>query len=185
MRKVFAVHIVCLVVLFLSSCSKKTSFEMIETNISIVNDKEKTGSETIIGGVMDGEEIVPTALYYEILLSFSGNPGKEHPSLKFYIRPNDELIEVCKNEIGFNIYESDEYNNSGLGYGQGYEFNEDASEVLVTFHYKLGVSEKELSKTHRMLPSSERLGNLLASADNATLIVMVGDEEIKSIELLK
>ncbi|PKM95594.1 MAG: hypothetical protein CVU84_01985 [Firmicutes bacterium HGW-Firmicutes-1] len=85
------------------------------------------------------------------------------------------------------IYEEDEYNNSGLGYGRGGSgsLDEDTGEVLLTFFYDLGVSEKELSKTHHMLASKESLGNLLASADNAKLIVMLGDKEIKSIELLE
>ncbi|MBM7692468.1 hypothetical protein JOC77_001898 [Peribacillus deserti] len=170
----------------LTACSSKPSLELVNTNVDIVNDKDKVGAIGITEGDKKGKELVPTALYYEFAIKNTGNKkigdiGEKGIQIK--IEPNDNLVASSKEIIGFNIFNPSEYEASGLGYGHtsAYILEPDQEEKY-TLHYDLGVSEDN-PQVPFLVPSKEQLKKLKDNALDATLIVLLDDKEIARFDL--
>lgn len=72
----------------------KTSLELIETEVDIINDKDITGSMTLQQGEKVGQEVVPTSLYYTFTVKHEGDKkiAKTTEGLTFKIEPNEKII---------------------------------------------------------------------------------------------
>ena len=185
------------VIAVLSACSTKTSLELIEPEVDIINDKERTGSMTLQQGEKAGQEVVPTSLYYTFTIKNEGNKkignttesvkekiGNTTEGLKVKIEPNEKLLTVSNEVMGFNIFNPTEYENSGLGYGQtSIGVLEPNGEVQYVFIYELGINEETTEAL--LAPSKEQLDKLKTNAMEATLIVSFNDEEIARFDLSK
>ena len=176
-----------LVLAVLSACSTKTSLELIETEVDIINDKERTGSMTLQQGEKAGQEVVATSLSYTFSIKNEGNKknGNTTEGLKARIEPNEKLLTVSNEVMGFNIYNPTEYDNSGLGYGQYFNgvIKPNIEGQYVLF-YDLGINE-ETTEALLAPPSKEQLDKLKTNALEATLIVSFGNEEIARFDLSK
>ena len=104
----------------LTACSSKPSVELVNASVDIVNDKDRVGAIGITEGDKKGQELVPTALYYEFTIKNIGNKKigdaankglemKAGGGLDIKIEPNDNLVASSKEIIGFNIYNPSEY----------------------------------------------------------------------------
>lgn len=110
----------------LAGCSTEPSYELVDSSISITNDKDMAGAVGITEGEKKGQELVPTVLYYQFTLKNNGvtsvgnnkmeTPLKQVLALK--IEPSEELKRVLQETVGINVFEPDSYNGTGLGYGQ-------------------------------------------------------------------
>ncbi len=165
-------------------------------SVDIVNDKDRVGAIGITEGDKKGQELVPTALYYEFTIKNIGNKKigdaankgldmKAGEGLDIKIEPNDNLVASSKEIIGFNIFNPSDYNESGLGYGSNYHsVLEPDEEGKYTLHYELGVSE-ENPNVPILVPSKDQLEKLKNNALDATLIVLLEGKEIARFELQK
>lgn len=63
-----------LILLFtlLTACSSKSSLELVNSKVDLVHDKNKIGAIGITEGDKKGQELVPTALYYEFEIKNNG-----------------------------------------------------------------------------------------------------------------
>jgi hypothetical protein len=160
--------------------------ELVNTNVDIINDKDKLGAIGITEGDKKGQELVPTALYYEFTIKNTGNKkigGIGNKGLEIKIEPNDHLVASSKEVIGFNIFNPSEYDESGLGYGLTFaSILEPDQEGKYTLHYNLGVSE-ENTQVPFLVPSKEQLKKLNDNALDARLIVLLEDKEIARFDL--
>ena len=172
----------------LSSCSSKPSIKLINSNVSITNDKTKVGSIGITQGNKKGQYLVPTALYYEFKIKNVGNKkigDFGDKGLKIKIEPNSKLKILSKEIVGFNIFNPSSYVASGVGHGSSFvSLLEPGQEGKFIFSYDLGVSEKN-SEVPLMVPSQEKLKKLEEGALNASLIVTLEDKEIARFDLIK
>lgn len=171
---------------FLTACSSKPSLELVNANVDIINDKRKLGSKIITEGDNKGQELVPTALYYEFTIKntwYKKIGGFGDKGLKIQIEPNNNLVTTSNEIIGFNIFNPSEYEASGMGYG--FSFRSDLKrneEGKYTLNYDLGVSE-ENSQYPLLVPPKEQLKKLKDNALDATLIVILDDKEIAHFDL--
>ncbi|MBZ5751663.1 hypothetical protein [Metabacillus rhizolycopersici] len=170
----------------LTACSSKPSVELVNTSVDIINDKDKLGAIGITEGDKKGQELVPTALYYEFTIKNTGNKkigDTGDKGLEIKIEPNDNLVVSSKEIIGFNIFNLSEYGESGLGYGYTFaSILEPDQEGKYTLHFNLGVSE-ENPQVPFLVPSKEQLEKLNDDALDATLIVLLEDKEIARFDL--
>ncbi|AOH57449.1 hypothetical protein ABE28_024180 (plasmid) [Peribacillus muralis] len=124
MRKWFVLFISLFFVLsFLSGCSAKPSLELVDAEVDIVKDKNLVGAIGITEGEKKGEELIPTALIYAFTIKNNGNEPvgsieEADKGIELKIEPKSKLKSVSKDVIGFNIYNPDDYNESGVGFGQ-------------------------------------------------------------------
>jgi hypothetical protein len=171
----------------LTACSSQTSLELVNTNVDIINDKSRLGSFEITEGDKKGQELVPTALYYEFTIKNIGNKkigGIGDKGLQLKIEPHDSLVAASKEIIGFNIFDPNEYEETGLGYGHSFiKILEPDKKSKFILHYDLGVSEENPQVP--LVPPAEKLKKLEDHALNASLIVMSGDKEIARFDLKK
>lgn len=174
------------VITVLSACSTKTSLELIETEVDIINDKSRTGSLALQHGKKEEQEVVATSLYYTFSIKNEGNKknGNTTEGLIARIEPNEKLLSVSNEVMGFNIFNPTEYDNSGLGYGQYFngviQPNIEGQYVLF---YDLGINEETTEAL--LAPSKEQLDKLKTNAMEATLIVSFNNEEIARFDLSK
>lgn len=171
------------VIAILTACSSEPSLELINKKVDIINDKGKTGAMILQQGEKAGKEVVPTALYYTFTIKNEGS--KKTKPLIVKIEPNEKLLSVSKEVMGFNIFNPEEYNNSGLGYG-GSTYGtilEPNTEGKFILHYDLGVDEETTEAL--LVPSKEQLKKLEDNALEATLIVLLDNEEIARFDLNK
>lgn len=173
----------------LSGCSSKTSLELVNSSVDIVNEKSKTGSIIITEGDKKGQELVPTALYYEFTIKNAGNKSiggmEKDKGLQLKIVPNIKLETISKEIVGFNIFNPSSYVNSGVGHGSSITpILKAGQEGKFVLYYKLGVSEED-PQVPLMVPSAEKLKNLEANALDATLILLSEDNEIVRFDLNK
>lgn len=177
------------VLFFLSACSSNPSLELVDANVDIVKDKSLLGSIGITEGERKGDELIPTALFYEFTIKNTGNKTvgieKVDKGIELKIEPKGKLKSVSENVIGFNIYDPEEYNESGVGFGHTF------SSVLksdqkgkYTLSYDLGVSE-ENSQVPLLVPSKEKLDELKEYAFNAFLVITIENQEIARFDLNK
>ncbi|WP_285767450.1 hypothetical protein [Peribacillus sp. SI8-4] len=177
-----------IVLFFLPGCSAKPSLALVEADVDIVKDKSLVGAIGITEGERKGDELVPTALYYRFTIE---NKGKEpvgsieeaDKGIKLKIEPKDQLKRVSEDVIGFNIYNPDDYNGSGVGFGQSLSSSMDADQKgKYTCTYDLGVSE-ETSQVGLLVPSKEKLAELKEHAWDAFLVVTIENQEIARFDL--
>ncbi|PJN90670.1 hypothetical protein [Bacillus sp. mrc49] len=189
MRKWFILFISFFFVLFfLPGCSAKPSLELVDADVDIVKDKSLVGAIRITEGERKGDELIPTALFYQFTIKNNGNDPvgsieKADKGIELKIEPKDQLKSVSKDVIGFNIYNPDNYNESGVGFGQSLIsiINADQKEKY-TCTYDLGVSE-ENPEVPLLVPSKEKLAQLKENAFNAFLIVTIENQEIARFDL--
>lgn len=166
-----------------TACSSQPELELIDYKAGIVNDKSITGSTIITEGEKEGQELVPTALYYEFIIKNPGNKtigsmeGKENLNIK--IVPNSNLENTAIDVVGFNIFD---LVSGGHGYSLIPEL-EAGQEGLFTFYYYLGVSEENPNES--LAPPAEELQKLEEDALDATLVVILGETEIARFDLKK
>jgi hypothetical protein len=83
-----------------------TFITLINSNVRIVNDKGKLGSILLTEGDKKGQELVPTALYYEFTIKNVGNKSvggvEKNKALQIKIVQNINLETTSKEIIGFN-----------------------------------------------------------------------------------
>ncbi|MFJ7677094.1 hypothetical protein ACIQXQ_03495 [Peribacillus sp. NPDC097198] len=174
------------VVMLLTACSSKPSIELVKTSVDVINDQEIVGAQRITEGDKKGQDLVPTALYYEFTLK---NTGKKKigdtgdTGLEIQINPHDPLVASSKEIIGFNVFNPSEYDESGLGYGQTFvSILEPGQEGLYTLHYELGVSEEDPPFPF-LVPPKEQLEKLKNVAKDATLLILLDGEELARFDL--
>lgn len=187
-RFIIFVGVILLFTLF-SACSSQPLLQLINSNVSIVNDKSKLGSIVITEGDKKGQELVPTALYYEFTIKNAGNKSigslEKGKDLQIKIVPNNKLETTSKEVVGFNIFNPSSYVGTGVGYG--YSFNsilKAGQEGRFILNYDLGVSEKD-PQVPLMIPSSEKLKKLQDDALDASLVVMLEGTEVARFALIK
>lgn len=167
-----------------SACSAKTSLKLIDTEVDIINDPERTGSINLQQGEKAGQEVIATSLYYTFVIKNEGSKkiGDTTKDLTVKIEPNEKLLTATKEVMGFNIFNPTEYNGSGLGYGQSFhgvlEPNEEGQYIL---YYELGINEETTEVL--LAPPKEQLDKLINNALEATLIVLLDNEEIARFDL--
>jgi len=189
MRKFIISMGVILIFTLLSACSAKPSVQLINSNVSITNDKGKLGSIVITEGDKKGQELVPTALYYEFTIKNTGNKSigsmEKGKDLQIKILPNNDLETTSKEVVGFNIFIPSSYVDSGVGHGHTFvPILKSGEEGKFVLYYELGVSEKD-PQVPLMVPSAEKLKKLQDDALNASLVIMLEDTEIARFDLMK
>ncbi|MGE8207847.1 hypothetical protein ACQKP0_25620 [Heyndrickxia sp. NPDC080065] len=172
----------------LTACSSKPSLELVGSKVDITNDKGKVGSIGITEGDKKGQELVPTALYYEFEIKNNGHKkieGISDKGIQVKIEPNDKLVAICKETVGFNIFNPSSYNDTGVGYGTSFDGvilpNKNGTYILT---FDLGVSEENPQVPLRV-PSKEKLNKLKENALDASLIVTLDGKEITQFNLKK
>jgi hypothetical protein len=177
---------VILLFTLLTACSSKPSLELVNSNVDIVNDKSKVGAIGITEGDKKGQELVPTALYYEFEIKNNGNKkigGIGDKELQVKIEPNDKLVAISKETVGFNIFKPSAYDGSGVGYGTSYDGEiQPNKNGKYIFTFELGISEENPQVPLRV-PSKEKLKKLKDNALDAFLIVTLDGKEITRFKL--
>ena len=174
------------VLAILTACSSEPSLVLTDKKVDIVNDKAKTGSMTLQQGEDAGKEIVATSLYYTFHITNEGkkNVGAETKGkgLSVKIVPNENLIVISNEIMGFNLFDPSDYDELGMGHGYSYVGTIDPNETgEFIVSYDLGYEEE--SQEVRLAPSKEQLEKLKNNAFEATLLIMLGDEEIARYDL--
>ncbi|MDF2946544.1 MAG: hypothetical protein K0S51_1223 [Bacillales bacterium] len=170
----------------LTACSSNNSMELVKSKVSIIKDKDKLGAIVLTEGVNKGKEVVPTALYYEIILKKANNQkigdvNKE--KINFKIVPSKDLKDISNRIIGFNIFNQEEYSESGLGYGESISSSfKPNKEVVYIAHFDLGVDIVDPQGPIKT-PAQKELKKLKEKALDATLIVYKGEKEISRLKL--
>ncbi|MFY0758860.1 hypothetical protein AB1K32_08285 [Metabacillus dongyingensis] len=175
--------------ILLAACSSKPPVELNRSTIELKNDKYHLGSMTIMTGERKGEEVVPTALYYSITLKNTSwkKLGKEDPKNQVTIKiiPNEELINASRNIVGFNIFNSDEYVDSGVGFGESIDRVIPKGKTgQYDMYYELGVEDANQSE-FKVAPSKEGMEELLKVSSHATVVVYEGKKELARLDLNK
>ena len=186
MKRFMALLTIISVIAILTTCSSEPSLELTNKKVEIIDDKERLGSMILQQGEKAGTEAEFTALYYTFSIKNAGNRtiGNVNEPLKAKIEPNEKLVTVSEEIMGFNIFNTEEYNETGLGYGEAVEgIIKPNAEGKFTLNYLLGIN----IETDEVLfvPSNEQLEKLEDNALDATLIVMLGDKEIARFDLSK
>ncbi|MBT2667387.1 hypothetical protein J7J00_18075 [Bacillus sp. ISL-4] len=188
MRKWFLFSLF-IVLYFLSACSSNPSIELVDANVDIVKDKSLLDSIGINEGERKGDELIPTALFYEFTIRNTGNKtaGIEEvdKGIELKIEPKDKLRAVSVDVIGFNIYDPEDYNGSGVGFGHSFlSVLKPDEKGEYTLSYDLGVSE-ENSQVPLLVPSKDKLDELKKNAFDAFLVVSIENQEIARFDLNK
>jgi hypothetical protein len=188
MKRFIAFVGLILLLTLLSSCSSKPSVQLINSRVSIIKDKGKLGSIGITEGDKKGQELVPTALYYEFTIKNAGNKkigDIDNKGLRVKIEPNDKLVTISKETVGFNIFNPSSYEGTGVGYGSSFtSILKPGEEGKFTLSYELGVSE-ENPQIPLIVPSTDKLKKLEDNALDATLVLMLENKEIARFSLIK
>ncbi|MGZ9816181.1 hypothetical protein ACXM0N_09650 [Peribacillus simplex] len=181
-----------LILILLTGCSAKPSVELISASVEIRDDR--SGGTKIMSGENKGEIIQPVSLSYDYVIKNTGkdtlgSAEKMNPEtyevedgIKFVIEPNKELQDVSKEVMGFNIFNEEEREHAQLGIAKQIPpILEPKQEGKYSLNFELGALEDnpELKKA----PSQEQLDELKRSALDATLVILVEDEEIARFDL--
>ncbi|MCA1029557.1 hypothetical protein LCL95_00765 [Bacillus timonensis] len=186
MKKIYLLLCGCFTLLFLQACSAQSSLILIESSVEITSDSTKLGSYTITTGDDKGKKLVPTALFYQFKIANTGfktlgDHGDKGISIK--LEPKPSLIQATKQTIGFNIFNPDDYKQSGVGHGQSISTmippNSEGDYVLF---FELGVSE-ENPDIPLLVSPQEQLIKLQDEAYQAYLIILIDGKEVKRIDL--
>ncbi|KMY50183.1 hypothetical protein [Peribacillus loiseleuriae] len=180
------------VLILLTGCSAKPSLELMGASVEIRDDR--LGGTEIMSGESKGEIIQPVSLSYDFVLknigkSTLGSAEKMNTEtyefedgIKIVIKPNKELQDVSKEVMGFNILNEEKREQAHLGIvKQISSILEPNQEGEYSLNFELGALEDnpELKKA----PSQEQLDKLKRSALDATLVILVEDEEIARFDL--
>ncbi|MCY9140220.1 hypothetical protein AB9M93_13430 [Peribacillus frigoritolerans] len=189
MRKCFLFISLFFVLFFLNACSSNPSLELVDAKVDIVKDKNLLGAIGITEGEKKGDELIPTALVYEFTIKNTGNKtaGIEEvdKGIEIKIEPKDKLKAMSEDVMGFNIYNPEDYNGSGVGFGHSFfSVLKPDEKGEYTLNYDLGVSEKN-SQVPLLVPSKEELEKLKEYAFDAFLVITIENEEIARIDLNK
>ena len=189
MKKCLSFLILFFIIFLLAACSKNVSLELADMNVKIVKDKKLLGSTVITEGERKGEELIPTALYYEFTIKNTGNnilgTAEANKGIELKIEPKDQLKSASKDIMGFNIYIPEEYDASGLGFGETHtSIPSSDQEVKGTLYYKLGVSE-DVPDVALHVPPKEKVDELKGYALDAYLIITKENKEIARFDLDK
>ncbi|MBF8984869.1 hypothetical protein IZY60_15110 [Lutibacter sp. B2] len=187
MKRFTILEVVILLSIILSACSSQPSLQLINSNVSIVNDKGKLGSIIITEGNKKGQELVPTALYYEFTIKNVGNKSigglENNKGLEIRIVPNTKLETTSKEVVGFNIFNPSSYVQTGVGYGFSVTSKlESGQKGNFVLYYELGVSEEYLQVPLKS-PPTDRLKILENDAFDASLVIISEGTEIASFDL--
>lgn len=180
---------VILLFIILSACSSQPSLQLVNSNVSITNDKSKLGSIIITEGNKKGQELVPTALYYEFTIKNAGNKGiggmEKDKGLQIKIVPNNKLETTSKKVVGFNIFNPSSYVGTGVGHGSSFtSILKSGEEGKFVLYYDLGVSEED-PQVPLKVPPTDKLKILENDALDASLVIMVEGTEIARFDLIK
>jgi hypothetical protein len=171
MKRFIAVGFVVILIVTLSACTSQPTIELLDSKVSIVSD------ENIVGAtIVNGEKIITTALYYEFTVKNNGKSKIE--DMYYEIVPDDNLVTILTDIVGFNVFDPDGYMESGCGYGMRVApMLKSSEEGNVSLYYDLGVSE-ENPDIPLVVPSEENLELLINDAYDAYMIVYSEDTEI-------
>lgn len=184
MKRVTVLLIVAFVAI-LSACSNEISLQLAEANADIVRDATKTGSLLI--SEESEKELIPTALYYTFSIKNNGMKvgGKDENYINVQIVPNEGLVTASKDVLGYNVFEPADHpasNNFCTGYGNSHSTVLEKNEMTeLMFYYYLGCEEEQ--KDAQPVPSKDQLEKLKEHALDATLIIMLDNEEIARFDL--
>lgn len=157
------------------------SLKLEDYNVSIVTDKAISGSTMVVEGDKEGQELVPTVLYYEFTIKNEGRKTLIGSLNDFQVKivPSSSLENVSKETVGENIFDPD----SGFGCGESMGsniFNHGDCKVELSFNLSTESTENTL-----ITPSKEKLEKLLDNASDASLIVIYKGEEAARFDLSK
>ncbi|EZP77543.1 lipoprotein [Parageobacillus genomosp. 1] len=172
----------------LTACSSKPSLELVHSKVDIVKDKSIVGSIIITEGDKKGQELIPTALYYEFKIKNNGNRkigGTDDKALQVKFVPNKKLVATSKETVGFNIFNPSSYDETGLGYGANFVGEIQPDKIgKFTLTFELGVSEENPQVPIRV-PAKDKLEKLKENALDGSLIVTSNGKEIAQFDLKK
>ncbi|RKQ14103.1 hypothetical protein D8M03_14660 [Lysinibacillus endophyticus] len=184
LKRLFVLLTLISVIAILTACSSEPSLELTNKKVEIINDKERLGYMTLQQGEKAGQDVAPTKLFYTFSIKNTGSKiiGKDVELLTLKIEPSQELVTVSEEVMGFNIFNPEGYNETGLGYGHTFDSILGPNvEGNYTLHYDLGI---DIETTEALfVPSKEQLEKLQKHALEATLIVMLGEEELVRFDL--
>lgn len=187
----FLIRIFLVIIILLMGSLGKSSLELISSSAEIRDDR--SGAIGIMTGKRKGEFVNTISLSYSFVLRNSGSitlGGAEKPDIKFgfddgikvSIEPNEKLLAVVKEVMGFNIFEEEERMKNHLGNGTtSAPFLEPGMEVNYTFDFVLGAIEE--NPEIRAVPSQEQLDKLERNSMEATLVIQIEDTEIARFDL--
>lgn len=176
--------------LFTTGSGSKQVLVLSEVDVEIHADVGRLGSySTIIDG--EREQLVPTAISYKFKLKNNGNhfignvEGEINEEeftyengIELMIEPNDQLVSISAEVLGFNLFNPDGRLGSG---SNGPIYLEPNQEGDYELHFTIGAAEANPELP--LLPSEKELNKLLTNALEAELIVHVSDEEIARFQL--
>jgi hypothetical protein len=187
MKRLFLLFISIIIFFSLTACFSKPPLKLISTKVLITSDRNLLGAIGITQGPKKGQEIVPTALYYDFKIKNIGSYFSTQDPKKIQVKlvPKKALINASKETVGFNIFNSSDYENTGLGGGHSSSIQPNLrGNGEFTFTYELGVSEKN-SQIKLMVPSIEKLKKLKDKSLNAYLVVTSNGKDIARFDLSK
>lgn len=192
MRIYTGIFIVFLIIL--TGCSEKSSLELISSKVDIRDDR--AGEIGVTSGEMKGEHVKIISLSYDFVLNNNGTKtigGTEKfnnetysydDGIKLIIEPNQNLIDVIEEIIGFNIFNEEGRERAYLGFGKsGPSILEPTQEGEYTFDFDLGAI-KEIPDM-RTAPTQEQLDEINKNAKEVTLAIYAEEEEIARFDLSK
>jgi len=141
----------------------------------------------ITEGDKKGQELVPTALYYEFTIKNVGSKSiggmEENKGLQIKIVPNTKLETTYKEIVGFNIFNPSSYMQTDLGYGLSLTpILKSDEEGNVVIYYLLGVSEED-PQVPIIVPPTDKLKILENDAFDASLVIILEGIEIARFDL--
>ena len=193
MKRYFIIFLMIFLVVSLTSCSCEPSFKLIDSSVTITNDRDIAGAVGITEGEKKGQELVPTILYYaftikndgilESSVEYTRNP--QDMGFELIIEPGEELKAACLETVGINIFDPEGYSGTGLGYGSSIALVlEPGDQAESSLKFDLGVSEKS-PNANLIVPSEEKLEKLLKYASDADLVILDKGVEIGRFDLRK
>ena len=112
-----------LLVGLLNACTAPSSegVTLVKAQAELTNDKSVVGAIVLQEGEQAGEEVVPTALIYTVLLRNTGKKplgkAEEGKEIRVKIVPHKPLVKVSEKVMGFNLFGPEEIGRPGLGSG--------------------------------------------------------------------
>ncbi|RLQ94600.1 hypothetical protein [Falsibacillus albus] len=186
MKRLFMLLSFLSLMALISACSSQPSLKLVDTKVDIVKDKSLSGSVVISEGGKNGQELVPTVLYYQFKIKNNGFRrigGAGDKKLKVKIVPGKKLAAASEESVGINIFTPSSYNGTGLGYGVQVNGEIQPGKTgNMSLTYDLGVTE-ENPKVSLQVPSKEKLEKLKANALDGSLIVTSDGKEIAEFDL--
>ena len=174
----------------LSACTTPSSegVTLVKAKAELTNDKSEVGSIVLQEGERAGEEVVPTALMYTVLLQNTGKQplgkAEEGKEIRVKLVPHKPLVKVSEKVMGFNLFGPEEIGRPGLGSGESYHAVMEPNEICeYNLHFDVGYEEGPPEVVP--LPSKDDLTLLKTHALDATIEVWLGDERIAQFDLTK